>query len=131
MRFGPIGGLFKEVVDWMRLFFRKLNDEIQLFNTETRSEENIASQQCLVVRTATHDTFLTLVQLFVYYLEFIETNKRDGSANPAFTRFVEQMEEMRLDAVCFFKTAGIQLLVATTVRTDTKRGIDYHLVDWF
>ena len=125
MRFGPIGGLFKEVVDWMRLFFVKLNDEIQLFNTDTRSGGNIASQQCLVVRTATHDTFRTLVDLFVYYLEFLETNKRDGSANPAFTRFVEQMELLRLDAVGFCKLAGIQVLIAATVRPD------YNLVDWF
>ena len=125
VRFGHIGGLFKEVVDWMRLFFIKLNDEIQLFNTETRSEQNIASQQCLVVRTATHDTFRTLVDLFVYYLEFLETNKRDGSANPAFTRFVEQMELLRLDAVGFCKLAGIQVLIAATVRPD------YNLVDWF
>ena len=125
MRFGPIGGLFKEFVDWMRIFLGKLNDEINLFSTETRSEENIASQQCLVVRTATHDTFRTLVDLFVFYLEFIEMHKRDGSTNPAFTRFVEQMEEMRLDVVCFFKTAGIQVLVAATVRPD------YNLVDWF
>ena len=125
MRFGPTGGLFKEVVDWMRLFFMKLNDEIQLFNTDTRSEQNIASQQCLVVRTATHDTFRTLVDLFVYYLEFLETNKRDGSANPAFTRFVEQMELLRLEAVDFCKVAEIQVLVAATVRPD------YNLVDWF
>ena len=125
MRFGPIGGLFKEVVDWMRLFFVKLNDEIQLFNTDTRSGGNIASQQCLVVRTATHDTFLTIVDLFVYYYEFIEMHERDGLANPAFTRFVEQMELLRLDAVVFCKVAEIQLLVAATVRPD------YNLVDWF
>ena len=125
VRFGHIGGLFKEVVDWMRYFLCKLNDEIQLFNKDTRNEENIASQQSLMVRTATHDTFRTLVDLFVFYLEFIEMHKRDGSANPAFTRFVEQMELLRLEAVGFCKVAEIQVLVAATVRPD------YNLVDWF